>query len=286
MLMARKSPAARVCFIVFAVVIGVPAAANAHGDLHEQIESTSQRIKENPRDAGLYLRRGQLYSLHGEVEAALADFARASNLDPRLALVEFCKGEMFYQAGKDIEAKECLDRFLKSEPDHANGHAVRARTLVRLGDPKAASEDFTKAIAGVGKPELYIERAQALASDKVGDVEKALEGLNEGIRKLGPVFTLQYHALELEIKGKHFDQALKRVDEILARSIRKERWFAKRAEILAMAGRVEEARADYVRAWEAFQRLPAGRKTEPAMIDLEARLRKALRPQDGTGKGI
>jgi len=286
MLMARKSPAVRVCFIVFAVVIGVPAAANAHGDLHDQIESTSQRIKENPRDAGLYLRRGQLYSLHGEVEAALADFAQASTLNPGLALVELCKGETFYQSGKYAEAKQCLDRFLEAEPDHANGHAVRARTLVRLGNPMAASEDFTKAITGIAKPEFYIERAQALASDKVQNIEKAVAGLDEGIRRMGPIFTLQYHALELEIKGKHFDQALKRVDEILTNSMRKERWFAKRAEILELAGRPEEARADYARAWQAFQRLPTGRKTEPAMIDLEARLRKALRPQDRTPKGI
>src|SRR5258705_1946301 len=209
MLMARKSPAACVCFVLLTLFMGLPAAVNAHGDLDEQIESASKRIKENPRDAGLYLRRGQLFGLHGEMEAALADFAQASDLDPRLALVELCKGEMFYHAGKYVEAKQCLDRFLGAQPDHANGHAVRARTLVRLGDPMAANEDFTKAIAGMGdpKPEFYIERAQALASDKVQNIEKAIAGLDEGIRKMGPVFTLQYHALELEIKGKHFDQA-------------------------------------------------------------------------------
>lgn len=268
--------------------LGLPLTLTAHGDLHDRIESVTKAIEKKPSDPGLYLERGQLHGLHGQWDAALADFARVSHLDPHLIAVEFCKGQMLFDAGRYEEAERCLSAFLTVEPNHATALATRARTLVKLEHPIAAAADFSRAITATTepKPEYYIERAQALASTQAGRIGDGIDGLEQGIKEMGPVFTLQFHALELEIKAKRYDEALKRLDQIAASSNRKERWAAQRAEILESAGRTKEAYAAYARAFQLFEALPPARKKEPAMVTLGERLRKVLQRQSGSQNGI
>lgn len=262
--------------------LGFRLALLAHGDLHDRIQSVTKAIREKPADAGLYLERGQLHGFHGEWDAALSDFAQATRLDPHLITVELCKGQMFFDAGRYEEAKNSLSIFLIAEPHHPGALATRARCLCKLDQPILAAEDYSKAIAETTepKPEYYIERAEALASTKAGRIGDAISGLDQGLREMGPIFTLQSHALELEIQARRYDDALRRADQIAATSKRKERWIAKQAEILELAGRPKEAYAAYSRAFQFFEALPAPRKKEPAMVALGEHLRRVLRRQE------
>jgi tetratricopeptide (TPR) repeat protein len=158
------------------------------------------------------------------------------------------------------------------------GFIARARTLVKLEKPVEAARDYTTAIryAPTGRPELYIERAQALAGAGEKHHQEALRGLDEGIEKLGPLVTLQLHAIDLELKGKRFEAALKRLDTVAAQSPRKETWLARRGEILQLAGRKEEARTAYQEALQALDSLPPSRRNVPAMAELKRRITAAL----------
>src|SRR2546430_4330955 len=146
------------------------ARAAAHGAIDEQIATLASRIKEDPQNAALYLKRGELHSYHLDWDAAIADYDRAAQLDPTLAGVDLARGKTLLQAGSPSQAKSALDRFLAKHPEHAGALATRARVLVILGQRLAAAADYTRAIAAAERldrpnPEYYLERARVLAAE-------------------------------------------------------------------------------------------------------------------------
>jgi predicted negative regulator of RcsB-dependent stress response len=104
----------------------------------------------------------------------------------------------------------------------------------------------------------------------------ALKGLDDGIKRLGPLVTLQLFAIDAELKQSNFDGALARVDQVAARSPRKETWLARRGEILRQAGRPAEAKRAYSDALAALKTLPPTRRNVPAMQELARRIQKEI----------
>ena len=269
---------ARLSWILFAVGFVAPLLARAHGDLHDQIVSVTTQIRQDPRNAMLFLKRGELYRVHGEWDAALADYDQVTQFAPDFAAIDFFRGRMLLEAGRIKPARKNLDRFLEKQPDHAEALIARARARVKLGEGEAAANDFTCAIARIPdpKPDYYLERAQAWVSAGDAHVQDALRGLDEGIQKLGPLVALQVRAIDLELLRKNFDGALARLDQIIAQSPRLETWLARKGDILAQAGRAVEAREAFAAALKAIESLPPNHRRTRSMVALENRLRSAL----------
>jgi len=254
-------------------ILLVPSLALAHEGLHEQIAAITAKIKRDPKNASLYLQRGELHRLHRDWVHAAADYDRAERLQPSLKIIEVARAQMFFDSGKLQRAKSTLDRFLAQQPGHYEALLTRARVLAKLDDRTNAARDFTAALAmsSIPEPELYLERAN------VQPVDEALRGLDDGINKLGPVVTLQIAAIELELRRKNYDGALARLDQITAQSERKEAWLVKRGEILKLAGRDDEARSAFNAALVAIEALPPAHRQSRAVTALELRARSALK---------
>ena len=268
---------------LFAALILLATVVSAHDGLHEQIAEVTARIKRAPRDATLYLKRGELYRLHQNWRRAEADYNRAASLQPALAVVDLARGKMLFEAGRPESARVPLDRLLLKQPQDMEALVTRARVLVKLGRRTEAAKDFTTAISltSIPQPELYIERARSLADDSSRNTSnsiEALRGIDEGLTKLGPLVTLQLYAVELELRLKNHDAALDRLATIAAQSPRKETYLARRGEILLLAGRKAEAHEAFVSALAAIESLPMHSRRTRAVVDLEARLRTALAP--------
>ena len=251
--------------------------AHAHEGLHEQIEAVTAKIRRDPKNASLYLQRGELHRLHRDWRRATADYDRAARLQPGLTIVDLARGKMLYESHKLQQAKLVLDRFLHEQPNHVEGFITRARVLARMGDRVAAARDFTQALtfAPAPEPELYLERAQVLAEEE-RHIEDALRGLDEGIHRLGPIVTLQLLAIDLESRRRNYDAALSRLDSIAAQSERKEMWLVRRGEILRNAGRIDEARATFKAALVAIESLPPDRRQNRSVTALQLRARSGL----------
>jgi tetratricopeptide (TPR) repeat protein len=258
--------------------LALPDRLRAHGDLHLQITQVTEQLARDPRNAELYLRRGELHRSHQDWDDAQADYDRAISIDPGLTIVDFTRGRMFLEAGWLNSAKVSLDRFLRQHTNHVEALVTRARTLVKLNQALDAARDYTAAIQRMptGRPELYIERAQALTAAGDAHYSEALRGLDEGIQNLGALVTLQLYAIDIELKRKNFDAALDRLEKISAQSPRKETWLARRGEILQQAGRNDEARQAYQNALNAMATLPPARRNVPAMLELEKRIKAAM----------
>jgi predicted Zn-dependent protease len=263
--------------LILILVALLPSLAQAHEGLHEQIEAITAKIKRDPKNPSLYLQRGELHRLHRDWSRAAADYDSAERLRPALTVVDLARGKMFFDSGNFHRAKVTLDRFLDRQPKHYEGLVTRARVLAKLGSSAEAARDFSAALenSAVPEPELYLERAQVIGTDKAG-IDDALRGLDEGIKRLGSVVTLQLAAIDLEARRRSYDGALHRLDLITAQSERKESWLVRRGEILKMAGRDEEARAAFNAALVAIESLAAGPRQSRATAALELRARAAL----------
>lgn len=254
-----------------------PVVGYAHGDLHPRIQALTKEIAASPTNATLYFERGELHRVHREWTNAVADYDKALQLNPGMKMIEFCRGRMWLEAEQPKRALPHLNRYLSSVTNDSNAFATRARVHSQVGDKRTAANDFTRAIAlaPVGNPELYIERADALRA--IGAIEDAVRGLDEGIARMGSLVTLQLQAIEMDCELKRYDSALKRVDRVMERLQRKESWLVRRAEILKLAGRPKESRAAYEAALAALEKLPPGHRHTRATLQLEASIRSALR---------
>ena len=256
-----------ICLSIF------PHFVQGHESLPEQIVAITRKIKRDPKNASLYLQRGELYRLNRNWARAAADYDHAARLQPGFTIVDLARGKMFYESRRFQRAKSALDRFLNQQPDHFEGLVTRARVLAKTGARLEAARDFTQAITLTPlEPELYVERAQVLGGDE-RYVGEALQGLDEGIKRLGPLVTLQLAAIDLELRNKNYDAALTRLDLITAQSERKETWLVRRGEILKAAGRNEEAREAFNAALAAIDSLPPHRRQSKAVLALQLRAR-------------
>jgi len=264
------------CLGLFYLLLPLPSLA--HGDMHVQIIEITKQIEQNPTNVDLYIKRGELHRYHQDWDAAQADYDRALTLNPKLEIIDFVRGRMYLEANWPLSAKVVLDRFLAKQPNHLDALITRARTLTKLERRLDAAQDYSKAIvqSTESRPELYFERAQALAGEGGPHLKEAIAGLDEGIRKLGPLVTLQLCAIDIEVQHKQYDAAVTRLDQVITKAPRKETWLARKGEILVLAGKKEEARQAFRSALQSMDTLPPGRRNVPAMIDLQKHLQEQL----------
>jgi tetratricopeptide (TPR) repeat protein len=247
-----------------------------HGGYHERIASLTEEVKKNPSDALLRFELANLHGQHGDLQLALQNLDRVDALAPGKFLTDLLRGEAWLVAGKFATAKEALDRQLVSHPECARAWLLRARAEQKLGQDTASVGDYREALKRTASPDpdLVQEVAGALATH--GHQKEAAQVLATGIEKLGKIPSLVLRALDLEIAMKEFDAALRRVEEAQRDAPRPEPWMARRAAVLAQAGRIEESRA----AWNALAKhldsLPEQERTSHAMTKLTEETRQAL----------
>ena len=119
-------------------------------------------------------------------------------------------------------------------------------------------------------------RARAVRSCGPQSLDEALAGLDRGIERLGPLVSLEFHAIELELERKNFDGALARLDRVAPQYGRRETVLERRGEILTAAGRENEARQAFAEALAALETISPSRRATPAMAQMETRLRAIL----------
>ena len=154
---------------------------------------------------------------------------------------------------------------------------AEARALDASGDGAAALAAFDEALAAQERPqpEDWLERAD-IAERGVG-ADEALRGLDVAIRQAGGLLPLHLAALDLEIRLRRPDDALRRLDALERIAPNRAEMIARRGDVLRDAGRPLDALAEYTRALEEIQRLGPERRASNTMATLEARVRAHLR---------
>jgi len=248
----------------------------AHDGLHELIDAQKKKVETAPSNPALRFELASLYGSHGELELALKNLDRVDALAPGKFQTDFLRSEAFLVVGDFTKAKEALDRQLASHPENPRAWLLRARAERHLGQDKTSLADFREALKRTPSPDpdLIQEVADALATR--GFQGEAAQVLAAGIEKLGHIPSLVLRALDLEIATRNCDAALRLVAEMQKDAPRPEPWMARRAAILAQAGRTDESRAAWKALSDHLASLPAPERTSHAMTQFADEARQAL----------
>jgi predicted Zn-dependent protease len=74
----------------------------AHGDVGGQVQALTERIQQEPRNAALYLRRGELQRHLQHWELAEQDLDRAEQLDRKLTAIHLSRALLLVESGHRI----------------------------------------------------------------------------------------------------------------------------------------------------------------------------------------
>ena len=254
----------------------LPLQLLAHGVTTEQIKQITELIQREPLNANLYLRRGELYRISGNAKAALEDYEQVQKLAPTMIEVDVLRARLSFDAKTPEMTQFVLDRFLKQHPTHTEALLLRAKANAVLGEKNAAIQDYSQALALLAhpKPDFYLARAELQLA--VHHPEAALQGLEQGMAKLGALIVLQLMALDIEVNLKRWNAALTRLDLLTEQAPRKESWLIRRGEILWQAGRKVEAHQSINAGLEAISALPAYLQRTTAITELTTKAKHLL----------
>jgi tetratricopeptide (TPR) repeat protein len=247
-----------------------------HGGYHERIDFLTKALKKTPSDSALRFELANLHGLHGDLKLALQNLDRVDALAPGKFPTDLLRGQAFLVAHDFGKAKEAFARQLASHPETTRAWLGRARAERELGQHPASLADYLEALKRTTSPEpdLIEEVAGALAAN--GKKKEALEVLAAGMEKLGNIPSLVLRAVDLEIETKDFEAALRRIEEARQAAPRPEPWMARRATILAQAGRIDESRAAWKALADHLASLPERERNSRAMTQLNEKAQEAL----------
>ncbi|KQY34648.1 hypothetical protein ASD38_21035 [Caulobacter sp. Root487D2Y] len=134
-----------------------------------------------PKSADAYRRRAhvrQASEVDSEIPAALADYAKALELDPDMLDVYGLRGEILSATRDEKGVEENYQAWLAREPDSARAHAGYAGALERLGKIDKARVEIDRALALKPNVEAYLIRARITPKDQreafLADIDRAL----------------------------------------------------------------------------------------------------------------
>jgi len=269
-------------FFILLCGASLAGVSHAHGTHSDLMKLVDDQLANEPRNGELWYRRAELDLEHGDWAETLRDLEKTEECAPGKFPVLWVKGQVLDAEGKPDEAKDVFDTFLTANPTHWGALASRARIETKLGLHEKAVLDYTAALANnrESEPDLVRETAGCLAAN--GHDDEAIRVLEAGLKRLGPIPSLQLKVVEVEVNARRYDAALARVSVIEKSAPRPEPWMVQRAGILIRAERPREARA----AWEALlshlQSLPDAERNSHAMSVFARQARVAIASLDSS----
>lgn len=251
-------------------------AVLAHGAYHDVVAEMERALEAAPGDAELRFRLACAHEEHGEWTQALAELERVERLKPGEFPTAFVQGCALADGGHWAAARAALEEFLQGHPGHAAALSERGRVLAALGFKIEAVRDYEAALMATDAPELawYAEAASLMSA--LGRLKEAAQLLRDGLTRLPDDPGLLAQSLEAEISAGDMDAALERVERLRAQAPRPEPWMARRAAMLAQAGRMAEARATWQALHEHLMALPNLERGIALLQPLLTQAREAL----------
>lgn len=158
------------------------AAHQRLGDYRRAINALTKAIEGNLKEAYGY--RGDMYSLMGEHQLAIADYSKAIQLGIAEPQIFWQRGSAYWEVKNYRGAVSDFTSVIAAMPDSAEAYHARAQCLVATNDWSAAIKDFDRAIHIQPSCAFISERGCAYIKHKeykkgIADIRKAIQ-LNPG----------------------------------------------------------------------------------------------------------
>lgn len=151
---------------MLAFLLALPPAISSHQEIQAQINALDLQIMQHPGDAGLLIKRGDLYRRHGDFPAAERDFLAAEQAQPAADDLAYFRGRLQLDAGQPAAAEQSFSRYLDDHPSQVKALILRAEARLALRQPLAAADDYGQAVllSESPAPELYRNNALSLVA--------------------------------------------------------------------------------------------------------------------------
>jgi len=195
---------AAVCSVAFA-----GRAALAHPGIRHDIDRLTGAIARDPSNGALYLERASRERIAGDLDAALADLARAEELGVADARIDLESGLVEAARGCSIEAEAALTRHLEQAAGgSAAAFLARARIRAQAGRSDDAAHDLAGAIALWPDPETYLELGSL--HEDAGRLDEAAATYRSGFERLGGAVVLEAALVRVEAACGHAEIRLEK----------------------------------------------------------------------------
>ena len=142
-------------------------------------------------DASAYYNRGNAKDDKGDLDGAIADYNRAIELDPKLAIAYNNRGNAEKAKGDLSGAIADYNRAIELDPKHASAYYNRGNVKDAKGDLDGAIADFNLAIELDPKDaDSYTNRGRC--KEAKGDLDSAIADYNRAI-ELDPKLAIAYN---------------------------------------------------------------------------------------------
>jgi len=221
--------------------------ALAHTDLQEQIDELTRQLADHPDDAGLYLKRGDLYRRHQEWSNSAEDFSAVRRVNADHPLLDWFEGRMRVDAGDFAAGRNQLSRFISAKPGHAGALQARARAHWALGNPAGAAEDYRQAIRQSEHPSpgLYRSLVVTLAYMGPSRYPAAREVVDQALDLFPLEVTLLGLGAELAILDADIERVSGYLERLPPRILELGQWVYRTALADCVAGKAAAAGARF-----------------------------------------
>ena len=124
-----------------------------------EIKSYTKLIEEHPENKELYEGRGWCYFVNEEYKKALADFQKASELDPQNTYYLFCCADCFERLKEWNNAFQEYKKIIEIDSKESSACIAAAEILVMQGKNDEAETFYNKAISAKDDRQNYFFRA-------------------------------------------------------------------------------------------------------------------------------
>lgn len=262
--------------LLAAAGLSAPRLSLAHPAIEQQIRRLDRDISAAPERTDLVLRRAELFRRHGQLFEALEDLDTLERLAPGTANLAYYRARLFRDMQRHDEALPLIERHIAEAPGNPEAYFLLSQIHRERGyiDQSIDAHEKGLLLETRPSPDRYIELATAHQS--IGDNNAALEAVERGMRKLGPIVALQLAALRIEMQSGMFDAALERVDSLKSTGVQEESRLVWRARVLSLSGRPHEAYEAYELAGKILSAQPERRRSTPANRQLSAEIERSL----------
>lgn len=265
--------------LIMALGLGMASAA-AHGPFHEEIQALTLELQSRPGEVPLLARRCDIQRAHALWPEAMADLIQLEKLSPSDPTNGLRRGVILLGQGKAVEATSHLEKWLMAHPDGTEERLALAQACMAARQWTNAVREFSVALASSAEARVQVFLDRAQCQQQAGaPATNILQGLDEGIARIGPSPQLLRQAAEVELDRGAVDAAVARIGVLADRSARKERWLFEQGELFRRGGRMEDARRCYSNALVALEALPP--KFQRSLLSVE--LRRELEGRLGAG---
>jgi tetratricopeptide (TPR) repeat protein len=125
--------------------------------------------------------RAYVYAKLGQFEKAEADSNEAIGLEPKTAMLQVWRAQIFEMKGDSIAALKSLDPAVEVAPEEAAGYTYRGAFLMHRGSITNAVMDLDKALQ-LEPEDTRALMNRGLAYSRQGEVDKALADLDKAVK--------------------------------------------------------------------------------------------------------